>query len=426
MSLTRLRLAGVFVFGLAACTNNGASPASQTLPQARASARGGMPASSSGMTHVLTGDYLGGTHGTHSITWAQAAPYLTWAETSIADGTAIHDAGIKTLYYLDPNRTEPGNPFWNKNNATFAQTCGSIRVQETHDGVTAYVMNPADSSMRARFARYVAWLKQQATFDAVFEDEAGALSAYEQYDPFDPSLPCDYENSGWIKAEVGMNQAPSLPILFNGLSGLNGDGVSLSIRLLTGSNTIGGNYEGCYDAENQLKEDGWLWQDVENTELQVAAKNKIFECMLRNSGQAEDEIDARIYAYASFMLTYNPATSVYWSYFATPSGLHVMPETELVGLSPTVAAPAAVADLKQSGGTYARQYQACYIWGVSVGACAAVVNSDTGTSHPFPFTGYGHTLVLSGAGVLDGGTISTDGPAPPSSVGPVEAVIAFP
>jgi hypothetical protein len=422
MNLTRLRLAGVFIIGVAACSNGSGSSVSQALPPARVNSA----SSSSASTHVLTADYLGGTHGTHSIKWSQAAPYLTWAETDVSDATAIHDAGIKTLYYLDPNRTEPGNPFYTKHELTFAHTCGGVRVDDEHDGVTADVMNPADSKMRSLFASYVSWLKKQATFDAIFEDEAGALSAYEQYDPFVPSLPCDYSNSPWLKAETGMNQAPSLPIIFNGLSGLNGDGVSLSIALLAGSNTIGGNYEGCYDAEDQLKEDGWLWQDVENTELQVAAKNKIFECMLRSSKPAADEIDARVYAYASFMLSYNPSTSVYWTFFKTASGLHVMPESELVALSPTLPAPVSIAGLKQPGGTYARQYQECYIAGVSVGACAAVVNPDTGTSHPFPFSQYGHTLVLGGAGVLDGGTISTDGPAPPSSVGAVEAVIAFP
>jgi hypothetical protein len=424
MNLTRPRLAGVLIIGVAACSNGSGSSVLQIQPQARVT-----PASSSSpITHVLTADYLGGTHGTHSIKWSQAAPYLTWAETNASDATAIHDAGIKTLDYVAPNRTEPGgiNPFYNKNGATFAHTCAGDRIWDQWDGMTEWVMNPGSRAMRKLFARYVSWLTTQGHFDALFEDEDGALTAFERYGRFNPSLPCDYENSSWIKEEAGMNQAPSLPIIFNGLSGLNGDGPSLSIGLLDASNTIGGNYEGCYDNVKQPKEDGWLWRDVENTELQVAAKNKIFECMLRNSGQAANEIDARIYAYASFMLTYNPATSVYWTYFATSSRLHVMPESELVALSPTAPAPLTVTGLKQSGGTYARQYQECYIWGVAVGACAAVVNSDTGASHPFPFTQYNHTLVLSGAGVLDGGTISTDGPAPPSSVGPVEAVIAFP
>lgn len=424
MCLTRLRLAGVFVIFLTACSSNGDSSAAHVVPQAR----GGVPLSSSGMTHVLTGDYLGGTHGTHSIQWSQAAPYLTWAETDASDATAIHDAGIKTLVYVAPNRTEPAgkNPLWNKNEKTFAHTCAGDRISDQWDGVTEWVMEPWSSVMRGLFANYVSWLTTQGYFDAVFEDEAGALTAYQQYDPFNPSLPCEYNNSKWIEGETEMNQKPPLPILFNGLNMLNGDGVSLSIGLLNGSNTIGGNYESCYDAQNQIKEDGWLWQDVENTELQVAAKSKIFECMLRSSQEAQDEIDARIYAYASFMLSYSPSTSVYWTFFKTPSGLHVMPESELVALSPMVPAPATIAGLKQSGGTYARQYQDCYIWGVAVGACAAVVNSDTGASHPFPFAQYTHTLVLTGAGVLDGGTIATNGPPPPSSVGPVEAVIAFP
>jgi hypothetical protein len=421
MSLTRLPLAGLFVIGVVACSANGAgspSPQAPDLPD--------RDASPSVVTHVNTGDYLGGTYGTHSIPWSEAAPYLTWAETTTADATEIHDAGIETLDYIDPNRTSPGNPIYNDDEATFAHTCDGQRVYDTHDGVTVDVMNPNSTALQKLYARYVRGVLNQGRFDAIFEDDAGALSAFEQYDPFKPSMPCDYTNSEWINGEIALDQAPSIPVIFNGLSGLNGDSPSLSIGMLAGSNTIGGNYEGCYNFVGIPKEDGWLWQDVENTELKVAAKHKIFECMLRNPTEASQSVDARIYAYASFLLTYQLSTSVYWTYFKTTSGLHVMPESELVASSPVEPAPRTIAGLLQSGGTFARQYKRCYVKGVLVGACAAVVNSDTGSSHPFPFSTYHHTMVLQGAGVLDGGTISTDGPAPPSSVGAVEAVIAFP
>lgn len=427
MGFARVLLAAESIVVLSACSITG-YPVSPSAPvSVSSSSRIGAMAPDT-MRHVLTADYLGGNYGTHSVRWSKAAPYLTWAETDWEDATAIHRAGIKTMDYIAPNRTEPGNPLYSDDERTFAHTCGGDRIYDRWDELLEWVTDPASSSMRRIFARYVKLVRSLGTFDAIFEDEAGALSAYEQYDPFEPTLPCNYGNAGWLNAEIGLNQAPSLPILFNGLSGLNGNGVSLSIRLLGGSNTIGGNYEGCYNAEGLPKEDGWLWRNVENTELRVAARHKLFECMLRSTMPAAEAIDARIYAFASFLLTYDRFTSIYWTYFKTPSGLHVMPESELVAESPIRPAPSLIVTLKWPGGAFVRQYRHCYLKGREVGPCAAVVNPDTGTSHPFPpelKEKYHHSLVLRGAGILDGGTISTRGPAPPARLGAVQAVIVF-
>jgi hypothetical protein len=403
-------------------------------PQSQIGASGAMPstkmgATSASLTHVLTADYLGGRYGTHSISWSQAAPYLTWAETDQTDVKSIHDVGIKTLDYVDPNRTAPGNPLYNDNNATFAHTCSQKRIYTTEDGAEVWVMNPRSSAMQDLFAQFSQLIKKNTAFNAFFEDDAGALSAAERYDPFHPSLPCGYSNQSWIKAQIALNEASSVPIVFNGLNEVTGYETSLgpsrSIGLLAGSNAIGGNFEGCYSTTAGPKQAGSLWQTVETTELIVNAKNKLFECMVQNTGDADEQTDARIYAYASFLLTYAPSTSIYWTYFNTPSGLHVMPESELVALSPKTPTPQTISGLKQSGGTYARQYKKCYIRGTYVSECAAVVNSDW-DPHPFPFSQYHHTLTISGNGVLDGGTISTNGPAPPSTLPKYEAVIAFP
>jgi hypothetical protein len=427
MGFARVLVGPASIAALAACSITGfpvAPNAPVTLPT---SAQFGGVAPDA-MRHVLTADYLGGTYGTHSIPWSKAARHLTWAETDWEDATAIHRAGIKTMDYLAPNRLEPGNPLYTTDQKAFAHTCGGDRIYDQWDELLEWVTAPASSSMRGIFARYVRWLKNEATFDAIFEDEAGALTAYEQYDPFKPTFPCRYSNERWLEDEIGLNQAPPLPIIFNGLSGLNGDDPSLSIRLLAGGNTIGGNYEGCYNDSGDPKEDGWLWRDVENTELRVVRRRKLFECMLRSTTPAADAIDARIYAYASFLLTYDRFTSIYWTYFKTPSGLHVMPETQLVAASPLRPAPSVIGTLRWPGGAFVRQYRHCYVRGREVGPCAAVVNPDTGTSYPFPpeLKGkYDHTLVLRGAGVLDGGTISIQGPAPPSRIGAVQAVIVF-
>jgi hypothetical protein len=427
MGFARVLVAAASIATLAACSVTG-TPVAPNAPVALSTFTQSGGVAPNEMRHVLTADYLGGRYGTHSIPWSKAAPHLTWAETDWQDATAIHRAGIKTMDYLAPNRIEPGNPLYTTDEEAFAHTCGGDRIHDQWDEVLEWVTNPASPSMRGIFRRYVRLLKTLGDFDAIFEDEAGALTAYEQYDPFEPALPCNYRNESWLSAEIGLNQAPSLPILFNGLSGLNGNDPSLSIRLLAGRNTIGGNYEGCYNSGQDPKEDGWLWRDVENTELRVSERHKLFECMLRSTTPAANAVDVRIYAYASFLLTYDPYTSIYWTYFETASGLHVMPETQLVAASPLRGAPSVIGALKWPGGTFVRQYRHCYLKARDVGPCAAVVNPDTGTSHPFPralVKTYRHRLVLRGSGVLDGGTISTDGSAPPVRLGPVEAAIVF-
>lgn len=427
MGFARVLVAAASIAILAACSITGYS-VSPNAPISLATPAQSDDVAPDAMRHVLTADYLGGSDGTHAIPWSKAAPHLTWAETDWEDATAIHRAGIKTMDYIAPNRTEPGNPLYSEDEKTFAHTCGGDRIYDQWDELKEWVTAPASPAMRGIFARYVTWLKTEGAFDAIFEDEAGALTAYERYDPFKPTLPCYYDNERWLRDETGLNQAPSLPVIFNGLNELDGDGPSLSIRLLHGGNTIGGNYEGCYNVAWDAKEDGWLWRAVENTELQVVRRHKLFECMLRSTTPAADAIDARIYAYASFLLSYDRFTSIYWTYFKTPSRFHVLPETQLVAASPLRATPDVIGTLQWPGGAFVRQYQHCYLTGRAVGPCAAVVNPDTGTSHPFPpelREKYHHRLNLSGGGVLDGGSISIRGPAPPARIGPVEAVIVF-
>jgi len=381
---------------------------------------------SSVATHVLTADYLGGADGTHSITWGQAAPYLTWAETDVADANAIHAAGIKTMMYVDPNREQPGSQMWTTNTAAYAHDCSGNRVTDLYNkSVTQYVTSPTSSAMQSVFASYVRSIAAQAHFDALFEDDSGPLSAFAPYDPFS-AMPCGYTDAAWIAGEIALNQASPLPIVVNGLSGLNGHQPSLTLGILKGTNTIGGDFEQCYASDSQPKMDGWLWLAIENSALQAAAENKIFECMAANTAAGGSSTDARIFAYASFLMTYNPNTSVYRTTYATPSGLHIFPEMGLVALNPTVAAPLTVASLEQSGGTYARQYGACYLRGSLIGPCAVLVNPNQSGSLKFPFTQYHHRLALTGSGTLDGGSASAAGPAPPASLGPEEAVIAFP
>lgn len=371
--------------------------------------------------HVLTGDYLGAPYGTTAVAWSAAAPYLTWAQVNSPNATAISAVGIKTQAYSDPNTTSvgTGDSLNTSDESTFAHDCSGNRISFPYDNVTMDQMNIGSASMQTLFANSIARALEFGHFDAVFEDDAGPLMGQNV-------LPCNYSEAQWLQYGLALNQVSPIPVIFNGLSNLNGHDVSLSLGLLSSSNTMGGNFEHCYSDTGAAKMGGWLWQATENTEIDVAARNKLFECMLRNPSNASSSTDARIYALASFLLTYNPATSILWEEFATPSGLHVEPESQLVLLEPKVAAPASVASLQQTGGTYGREYGRCFYAGKFVGPCAVVVNPDVASAHPFPYPQYTHTLVLSGGGILDGGTVSMTGAPPPVSLPASEAAVVFP
>jgi hypothetical protein len=215
-----------------------------------------------------------------------------------------------------------------------------------------------------------------------------------------------------------------VPIMFNGLSGLDGHGISLSTALLAGPNTIGGTYEGCYSSSSQPKMNGWLWQTIENTELYAARAGKMFSCLAVNENPASTQVDARLYAYASFLLTYDPSRDVLWEMYSTPSGFHVLPESELVAVDPVVIEPTDVRSLQLTGGSYGREFSRCYLSGAYAGPCAAVINPSA-AAVPLPFVQYHHRLVLRGSGVVDGGSVSTMGVAT-NTIGPNEAAILLP
>ena len=384
-------------------------------------------AAPSSMRHVLTADYLGAPYGTTSIAWSAAAPYLTWAQTAWGSSKAIAATGIKTQLYADPNDTVAGvgDPLYTSDESTFAHDCNGNRVTDVYAGnITQYLMAIGSPAMQTLFANYVNHVVGYGShFDAIYEDGAGPLSE-KIYTPFS-AMPCNYSDSEWLAYGEELNQVSSVPIIFNGLDAFKGHAPSMTLGLLQSSNTIGGNFEDCYSDDTQPVMIGWQWQTMEQTELDVAAQNKLFECQLRDGSAASSSMQARIYGLASFLLTYNPLTSILWEEFATNSRFHVLPESGLVPLSPTAPTPSTIAELRQSGGTYARQFGKCYFRGSYVGSCAVVVNSSS-SSQQFPYTTYHHRLVISGGGVLDGGTAATDGAAPPTTLGPGQAAVVFP
>jgi hypothetical protein len=143
-------------------------------------------------------------------------------------------------------------------------------------------------------------------------------------------------------------------------------------------------------------------------------------CYLDNTtASASTVIPYRTFAYASFLLTYDPNYSLFQESFSTPSTFKVMPETGFVPLNP-VKHPTQISDLQISSGAYVQQYSQCYYRGTLVGSCEIAVNPGTSTAS-IP-NSYPHSMVISGSGVLDGGTV-TFGGGPITSLAPNTAAI---
>lgn len=369
--------------------------------------------------HVLTAAYLYASPPdfttSHGRVFSAYASTLTWAQTF--SGSAVAATGIKTMLYTNPNRIRPTEPMYTSDESTFAHTCSNTRITTT--GTTNdYFMNPLSTDMVSLYKSYVSNELSTQHFDAIFDD--GPYDFYAL-----TAMPCNFNPTTWLNAYINEMKAIGHPVLYNGLGNFGANN-TLSPSIQVNPGAIGGMAEGCYAAEwHPFLSPGETWILFENTEITMAQQNKIFICYANDISTASTAIASRLYAYASFLMTYNVQTSVLWEYYGTTSGYTVEPESKLVALSPVVATPSSVTSLRTATGVYGRQYHACYIGGTSVGKCAVVVNPDPSNSHAFPYTGYHHTLALTGGGILDGGTVSSQGPAPPSSLAPLTAAIAF-
>ena len=156
----------------------------------------------------------------------------------------------------------------------------------------------------------------------------------------------------------------------------------------------------------------------------MVSRQKIFWEYARAIGSASSETALRKYIYASFLLTYSPNYAMLQEIFATPSKFEVMPETGLVPMNP-VTTSTNVGSYLRSGGAYMREFGACYYRGVNEGRCAVVVNNSNSATVSVPTTAYAHSMVLTGNGVLDGGSVSFAG-ARTTQLGPTTGAVLFP
>ncbi len=373
--------------------------------------------------HVLTAEYLRRNDG-YTGPAATMGPYTSWAIGG--DPTQVHSAGMKIYAYTNPNRAYHSDNDYRITNlldehqGAIAKNCAGERITTAHgNGLLTDVRVSEAIGHTSDLVEHV----NVAGTDAIFMDDSNDV----QYTDNGP--PCGYTADAWLAGTVAMYSAQTVPIIFNGLN-LAEYGVD-TLPLADLKYVIGGMWTGCYgfNREFGFANDGvnglaQHWSDIENSELAMAAKGKMFWCFntARTAGSAN--IPLRVYAYASFLLTYDLTSSLYQTQMPTSSTLRIYPETGLVPTAPVIAAPKEVSALQLSGGTYGREFAACYYRGAPIGACAVVVNPDA-EPHANPYTiAYTRSVVLSGGGVLDSGSLATNGPVL-TTIGAHAAAILF-
>lgn len=365
--------------------------------------------------------------------YAQAAKWVTWAATDDRYAAAIHAAGIKTTFYVDPHRISangfPMDHATPSDESAYYHNCDGSRVRTSYDGkLTQDVGDPASPALNAFFNGYIDAHQRKTghAYDAVWEDDAGPLSEF--YQPFVQPLPgCWYPGDDRYDAEQRAFDAHAhLPVIYENLANHHGGTESKSVALVGSPNVVAGLLEFCFangygGNDPRAKESGEIWTVEENTVLDVLAERRMLVCYNYPSSAATPQaIDQRGYIFASLLLTFDPERSVLAEQVETPSGVPVEPEAAFVPLDPVVAQPRTIAGLRTATGVYGREYRACYVRGKPIGACAIVVNPNPILPLPFPWRGaYSRTLQISGRGVIDGvddGRL-TFGPPPPLLVG---------
>lgn len=375
--------------------------------------------------HVQTATYLWSS--TESATNPTVyAPYLSWAYPLYSKMLATYESGIKTIVYIDPimplNNSYEGSDLNGTYSSVRATDCSGTPITTySGTGVLADPRAPAAASYYADVANY--YVKNKLTpysltqdWDAMFIDNNGALYGTS-------AMPCNYDPGTWGAAFDNAISTVPQSFVTNSLSA--GDGQTQTyVNRLKAPNIIGGVYEECFS--------NGLWSSEENSQIETIAllrsegkpQGPGWWCYLDNtSADGSTAIPQRLFAYASFLLTYDPNYSLFQeSYTTSPSTFQVFPETGFVPLNPANV-PNSVSSLQSSTGAYVQYYNACYYRGSLVGRCEIAVNPGSGTVNvPNPY-GLSHSMVLSGSGVLDGGTATFGGPAPTSLASQTAAIL---
>jgi hypothetical protein len=303
--------------------------------------------------------------------------------------------------------------------------------ERVHHFVDAYfqyqeVINPTQPAAREAYARWTASvLRASPLLDGFRADDSGSpfskpggelgSNLYEGYTPRGVEITSEAQ---YIAGETAMLAAARKPVLING-GDPRGTGPAYGGLFLDLPEVFGQMFEGSFNNDGNYLYADRKFATEENALLAVYAHRKLAVCMPTGDVTPPH----RMYAYASWLLTYDPRYSV----FATiekqnAEGDALYPETELVPVAPRQT-PHAIDDLRRSG-IFVREFGACAIGGRPIGPCAAVVNpaSHDGAAIPALSIPYAHHIELDAQSLYRGGRARVVSGAP-AALAPETAAI---
>jgi hypothetical protein len=407
-------------------------------------------AASAAPKHVLTFAYYHQSFGSVAVNAKLTPQYMAqrvdFIETSGFDNANLNAfkaaGGRYGTTYIDPTFVPYCVPPFVPTAGACAGQIGNLNPAESawfHDSSGARI-NRADSytkqyqeflnpgSPAARRA-IVAWmngyLQKSPRLDFFFSDDSGSTftgpkgtSASGAFYGFNAAGVEVRDDKGWIAAENAMFSATPRKLIING-----GDLFRPAYNgvFLKNPNVAGANHEGCFSSayyRGRVDDSNGLWQQTADGLLADLPFKKFSLCMMNGAPTAA----SRLYAMASWWLTYDPRYSVAAPIAPDAAGSTIFPEFDIVPLQPSATAASSVSKLAR-GSVYVREFANCYQAGTPIGACATIVNpSQSQQSLPRLRRQYKRELVLDDASAASGGRAYWR-PSNTGTLGPVSALI---
>jgi len=293
------------------------------------------------------------------------------------------------------------------------------RIHRFNDPYYQYqeVFNIAYPPVRHAYARTTAaFLAASPLLDGFEADDSGSpftgpegwlgSNLYGQYSGRGVEIRGEEE---YIAAESAMLAAAGKPVIING-----GDpvtwGPAYRGRFIDLPFGMGQQFEGCYNNAGKYRytEIDDKFRRESNGLLAVIAHRKLAVCF----PTGDTTPPHRMYAYASWLLTYDPRYSVYMMNVPQVDGVALYPETELVPLLPR-GTPRSIDELRRAG-VYVREFGSCAIAGRTIGGCAAIVNASSRAGAAVPALGapYARHIELDQQSIYHGGKARVAAGAP--------------
>ncbi len=401
---------------------------------------------------------------------AQVQRYLTYAQSGLGNDKPVKDCrgagGCSSVFYFDPGFVYDSKlcPFsgdkdfiaaaredWyvhlpgysdqaHRAQGVYTQNCKGVPTQ-----VPVYEINQANPAVGAYFSAYLQRVADG--WDYYMMDDTSSSLITQLYGPgggFCKQAP-EMKN-GWcnktqeyqsdadlVNAHVSFVQrlrhsnGTPMKAFYNGVSfGTNGQPRIELVRL--SPQFVGALCEGCVVSGGTLRAN--MYGKVLDA-IAIINQTPGAAFVEQNTGKSppgsDDQIAQRLVTTSMAWLGFKDnRTIVFPNLEFNTKNLAVWPENDIYPTNPVESMSRGNADLSVAPSVWRREFSNCYLRGVPIGPCAAIVNGSSSSVTPSPSwfrLRFGHALGLSGSDALNGGTVQLSSLRAYTAIPPARAAI---